>query len=174
MAAARLDLPVVEVVGRYPPYQDFCERHPRHCDLHGAEVVVHSAALMQSLSQINVAVNDEISFVLDIHQYGTEDHWALPSSGRGDCEDVALEKRSRLVASGLAPGALRLAFVYHRGLMTAHSVLTVETTNGTFVLDSYTDEVSRWDRIPYNFEARERADGLWDRFDQTDWTYERW
>ena len=168
----QLSLPVVAVVDRYPPYADFCRRHPSECDLSGVSVVPHSTDLMDGIRAINSTVNLEIQFALDISQYGAEEYWALPASGYGDCEDLALEKRSRLVASGVAPGALRLAFVFHRRLLNSHCVLTVETSEGTYILDSRTDGVTRWDRAPYNFETRERTDGLWDRFDQTNWRYD--
>ena len=48
-------------------------------------------------------------------------------------------------------------------------VVTIETDSGTFLMDSQDDRVLRWDDSPYHFEARERVDGLWDRFDQTHW-----
>lgn len=169
--AGRLILPVTEVVERHLPYADFCRRTPRECDLRGATVLPFSPGLLHSLGMINTAVNRQIAFALDIEQYNVEEHWALPDSGRGDCEDMALEKRSRLVRSGYAPGALRLALVFHRTLLNSHCVLTVETTAGTYLLDSFTSEVLRWDQTPYNFEARERPDGYWDRFDQTQWRY---
>ena len=171
-ANSRLSLPVVNVVQRYPPYEDFCRRYPNECDLGGASVLFHSADLMDRIRVTNITVNREIRFLLDISQYNVEEYWALPTSGYGDCEDLALEKRSRLVKAGVSPGALRLAFVFHRRLLNSHCVLTVETTEGTYILDSYTDDVSRWDQVPYNFETRERTDGLWDRFDQTNWNYQ--
>jgi predicted transglutaminase-like cysteine proteinase len=171
-ASNRLSLPVVNVVERYPPYADFCRRYPNECDLSGRSVLLHSTDLMDMIRVTNVTVNLEIKFMLDISQYNAEEYWALPTSGYGDCEDLALEKRSRLVKAGVASGALRLAFVFHRRLLNSHCVLTVETSEGTYVLDSYTDDVSRWDQVPYNFEARERTDGLWDRFDQIDWSYQ--
>ena len=167
-----LALPVISVVDRYPPYADFCHRHQRECDLTGITYVPHHPDLMNDLESVNDAVNNEIRFMSDISQYNEEDYWALPTSGFGDCEDIALEKRSRLVKSGVTPAALRLAFVSHRRLLNSHCVLTVETSKGTYVLDSYSNDVSRWDQIPYNFEARERTDGFWDRFDQTNWGYE--
>jgi predicted transglutaminase-like cysteine proteinase len=135
-------------------------------------VVEHGDELMDLLYRINSAVNAEIRFELDSQQYGVEDYWALPTSGQGDCEDIALEKRRRLVAAGIAPAALRLAFVYHRSAMSPHSILTVETTLGTFLLDTASDRVRRWDQSAYNFEARERVDGRWDRYDQGGWAYD--
>jgi len=169
---AQLSLPVVGVENRYPPYADFCRRHPGECDLSGAEAATFSDALMRELSEVNLAVNTEIRFAFDSNQYGVEEYWALPSSGYGDCEDLALEKRSRLAASRIPRGALRLAIVFHKRHLNSHCVLTVETTRGTYILDTYTNTLCRWDKTPYNYEVRERTDGLWDRFDQTDWRYE--
>ena len=169
---AHLVLPVVEVVDRYPPYVDFCRRHPQECDLSGAGVVAFSDALMLKLADVNLAVNTEIIFALDAGQYGSEEYWALPASGYGDCEDLALEKRARLAASGVPRGTMRLAFAFHKRHLNSHCVLTVETSQGTYVLDSFTNRVFRWDQASYNYEARERADGLWDRFDQEQWQYE--
>lgn len=171
-AVWHLSLPVVEVADRYPPYADFCRRHPQECDLSGDTFVVHSPDLMRKLNEVNVSVNHEIKFALDASQYGAEEYWDLPASGFGDCEDLALEKRSRLTVSGIASGALRLAFVFHKRHLNSHCILTVETSQGTFILDSFIDEVLRWDQVPYNYEARERTDGLWDRFDQLGWKYE--
>ncbi len=169
----QLSLPVIRVVERYPPYAEFCRRHQQECVLTGTVYVRHRPELMSALEAVNVAVNNEIQFMSDINQYNEEDYWALPTSGYGDCEDLALEKRSRLAKAGVASAALRLAFVSHRRLLNSHCILTVETSKGTYVLDSYSNEVSRWDQIPYNFEARERTDGLWDRFDQANWGYDK-
>lgn len=169
LLAGQLALSVVDTVGRYPPYQDYCDRYPGECLLEGAPVLAARPDLMRLLQQTNRDVNDSIEFALDIDQYGVEDFWARPDSGRGDCEDLALEKRSRLANAGLHRAAMRLAFVYHRVSLTAHCVLTIETSSGTFLLDSETDEIVRWDLTDYDFEARERTDGRWDRFDQTRW-----
>ena len=169
---AQLSLPVVSVDDRYQPYADFCRRYPVECDLRGEEVVAFGDDLMRALSEVNLAVNTEIRFAFDINQYGVEEYWALPSSGYGDCEDLALEKRARLVRSGVPRGALRLAIVFHKRYLNSHCVLTVETSRGTYILDSFTNRVCRWDNTPYNFEVRERVDGLWDRFDQTNWRYD--
>lgn len=168
----QLSLPVVSVEERYPPYADFCRRHPMECDLSDADVVPFTDDLMREVGEVNRAVNMQIRFAFDANQYGVEEYWALPSSGYGDCEDIALEKRSRLATSGIPRGALRLAIVFHRTHLNSHCVLTIETSRGTYILDSYNNAVCRWDKTPYNYEVRERTDGLWDRFDQTDWKYE--
>jgi predicted transglutaminase-like cysteine proteinase len=171
-AGEALDLPVAEVVERYAPYRDFCRRRPAQCELRGRRKVELTPALRDRLQAVNSAVNSEIRFTLDGEQYDREEYWALPTTGRGDCEDMALEKRARLAASGIASAALRLAFVQHRRFLSSHCVLTVETSAGTYVLDSFSDAVMRWDRVPYNFESRERVDGDWERFDQGQWRYD--
>ena len=84
---------------------------------------------------------------------------------------MALQKRRELVAIGVPRGALRMAVAQHRRTLTAHAVLSVETTNGTFILDSENESLILWYRTDYNFEARERPDGQWERYDQRCWTY---
>ena len=50
--------------------------------------------------------------------------------------------------------------------------LLVETDAGTYVLNGPGSEVMLWFETPYNFEARERTDGRWERFDQRHWRYD--
>lgn len=122
------------------------------------------------LSAVNRAVNFEVRFSLDQIQYGKEEFWTYPISGFGDCEDVALEKRSRLTKLGIPRGAMRMAIVRSKETLASHALLLVETTQGTYALDRRIDEILLWYQVPYNFEARERPDGRWERFDQVLWT----
>lgn len=168
-----IDLPIVKTTGRYGPYDDFCRREPSECELKGVEVLPYHRQLMQDLRQTSATLNRRIRFSLDQDLYSVEDYWALPETGYGDCEDIALAKRRHLVDLGYASAALRLAFVFSRAESGAHCLLTVETTRGTFLLDSDTDIVQHWRDSPYNFEARERPDGRWDRYDQSLWRYDR-
>ncbi len=123
------------------------------------------------VSQVNRSVNAEVRFVPDQEWQGREEFWSLLLRGCGDCEDFALEKRRRLVESGLPRGAMTMAIVYHRTEWFGHVVLLIETSAGTFALDNLRDDVRCWDEVPYNYETRERPDGLWTRFDQTDWKW---
>jgi len=166
-----IDLPVVATTDRYPPYADFCRRRPTQCVLQGAPVIPYSERLLRELEQVSAETNRTIRFVLDSEVYPVEDYWTLPDEGYGDCEDIALAKRARLVARGYPSAALRLAFVFDRNDLSAHCLLTVETSRGTWLLDSFADAVLLWSESPYNFEARERPDGRWDRFDQSLWRY---
>lgn len=61
---------------------------------------------MAELQQVNDHVNSTIVEVSDMEQYGREDVWTLPTSGKGDCEDFALLKRKLLVQRGWPASAL--------------------------------------------------------------------
>ena len=164
-----LDLLVIEVVSGYAPYTAFCERNPTECDMSGPPVMEFDTSVQRLLDVVNKSVNREITFTLDQDQYGIEEYWSYPVSGHGDCEDIALEKRARLVRNGFPRSALRLAIVFHRAYLSSHCILTAETTTGTYVLDSFSDTVSVWHDAPYYFESRERNDGRWEKFDQSIW-----
>lgn len=166
---ARLQFPVTGVEPRIAPYEEFCHRRPGQCVLSGRATMPMDADLMATLQRVNAETNRDIRFALDREIHGTEDYWTLPGSGYGDCEDIALEKRYRLARLGYPSAAMRLALVFHSQHMSSHCILTIETDGGTFVMDSQDSRVLRWDRSPYHFEARERADGLWDRYDQSHW-----
>ena len=168
----QLNLLVVDVVAGFAPYTAFCHRNPADCDLSGPDVIVFDQETEHTVRLVNRMVNRQIGFMLDIEQYGEEEFWTYPRSGWGDCEDLALEKRARLVRQGLPRGALRLAIVLHRERLISHCVLTVESSAGTYVLDSFSDAVLPWFASPYYFEARERNDGRWERFDQGVWWFD--
>jgi predicted transglutaminase-like cysteine proteinase len=164
-----LNLPVFEIRFTFQPYADFCRRNPGECDMSGDCEIQHTKRLVDRLVQVNAAVNREILFASDKAQYGAEEYWSYPSTGWGDCEDMALEKRRRLVLSGMPRGALRMAIGHHRRFLHSHCLLSVETSRGTYILDTLTDEVLLWRLTPYDFESRERTDGRWDRYDQGMW-----
>lgn len=167
----RLNLPVTEIRDNFRPYQDFCSRNPGECNLSGQATIKLTPKKLKQLREVNTVVNREINLVFDNELYQKEEFWTYPSTGYGDCEDIALEKRSRLVQLGFPRGSLRIGLGYHKNLLVAHAVLTVETQQGTFVLDSLYDQVKIWYQTPYNFETRERTDGTWERYDQSLWTF---
>lgn len=169
---ARMNLLVVDILPVYPPYDDFCRRNPKECDMTGPEVIELSPESRQAIIEINRLVNKDINFALDIEQYNKEEYWNYPKSGWGDCEDKALEKRYRLVEKGVSRSTLRLAIVFHKKSLHSHSLLTFETSEGTYILDSFVNDVRIWHQTPYNFEIRERSDGSWERFDQGVWSYQ--
>lgn len=168
---ARLNLPIKQLRKTFEPYAAFCRRSPGECDLSGRAVIALSGDTMALLTKVNRAVNNEIACSFDIFEFNEEEYWAYPVNERGDCEDIALEKRRRLVGLSIPRGALRIALVQQRVSLYAHAVLTVETTVGTYILDEDNDGITLWYLTQYNFETRERPDGRWERFDQEIWWY---
>lgn len=53
-----------------------------------------SAAFAQ-LARVNLQVNREIEQVTDMDHFGVEEYWTFPVAGKGDCEDLVLEKKRR-------------------------------------------------------------------------------
>ncbi len=169
--SAKLNLDVVDVRDIFAPYQEFCRNFSRECVLSGQAEIRLTPDLFRLLKSYNRAVNLDIKFMSDKDQYDREDLWTLPLSGYGDCEDIALEKRRKLSLAGLSRAALRIAIGHHKQHLTPHAVLTVETNQGTFILDSESDLVYLWFEAPYNLESRERPDGSWERFNQETWEF---
>ena len=168
----RLNLPVEEVRPAFAPYAEFCAREAGACDLSGPQTLRLTPERLALIETVNRTVNRGIVLMADVQQYGVEEFWAYPRSGYGDCEDLALEKRARLVALGFPRGALRLGLAQDRRCLFTHALLLVETDAGTYVLDGLRSGVVLWFETPYNLEARERPDGRWERFDQRHWRYD--
>ncbi|MGH6954161.1 MAG: transglutaminase-like cysteine peptidase [Alphaproteobacteria bacterium] len=104
-----------------------------------------------------VGVNDQANWDIDHDRAGSgaaDRDQRRPAQGYGKSEAVALAKRERLVALGWPPDALRLArCVTERA--EPHAVLTIETDNGTWVLDNRRRGISAWSAVPYRWLARE-------------------
>ncbi|WP_083861558.1 transglutaminase-like cysteine peptidase, partial [Microvirga lotononidis] len=121
-------------------FNEFCRRHPSECRPAGPSVrqVAVTAQRMSELQQINLTVNRSVEEMSDREQWGKEDVWSLPTTGRGDCEDYALLKRKLLIERGWPSAALLLtAALTPQGEW--HLVLTAVTDKGDYVLDSRTD-----------------------------------
>jgi predicted transglutaminase-like cysteine proteinase len=159
-----LDLPVARVEGPPSQYVAFCESNPSACVLTGEPVIEWTLEVHELMARINVEVNTEVDFIPDPENSGMEETWSFPENCTGDCEDYALEKRRRLVDTGLPSAALRMAIAFHEMQFFPHAILTVETTTGTWILDNLDDEVRCWDGVPYTYTRREEPGGLWARF----------
>jgi predicted transglutaminase-like cysteine proteinase len=167
-----MQLPVTAIVKPPLAYVEFCDANPGHCDMTGSSTVELTPEVENLLSRVTRDVNAAFRCVPDWVVHGVEEKWSYPRRGVADCEDFALEKRRRLVELGLPRAALTIAIAYHRRTMSPHALLLVETHAGTYVLDNLMDEVLLWSEAAYNFEARERTDGQWERFDQAKWIFE--
>lgn len=146
------------------PYIDFCNRNEGSCNLSGLEELEWTSELGALLRETNTAVNSSVVFIPDPENSGLEESWDYPEEGRGDCEDFVVEKRRLLVEAGLPSASLTCGIAFHEVQLYPHAVLFVETSAGTFVLDSLHDEVLCWDALPYFYTRRERPDGQWIRF----------
>ncbi len=113
---------------------------------------------MSQLQQINSHVNSTIREVSDLEQYGREDVWTLPTSGKGDCEDFALLKRKILIERGWPSSALSIT-VGATGQGEAHAVLMVSTAQGQYVLDNLTSSILSPERTGHVFHTRQSGRG---------------
>ena len=151
--------PYLRVFGVTPPpygHVDFCNRDPHECRDGTPEETRRSgkAAALAELDRVNRQVNHEISPETDMQQYGVEDYWTIPVSGRGDCEDYALLKRQRLMRAGWPASALLMTVVFDER-NEGHAVLTARTADGDFVLDNKTDAIRLWSKTPYQYIMRQ-------------------
>jgi len=121
-------------------------------------VVVLTSERMAELRQINSHVNSTITEVSDMEQYGREDVWTLPVSGKGDCEDFALLKRKLLIQRGWPASALSIT-VGATSQGEAHAVLLVTTDRGQYVLDNLTSSILPPSQTGHVFYSRQTGRG---------------
>jgi len=135
---------------------EFCQRNGAECqdDTRIAQDVQLDAAAFNKIARINTWVNRHIEPIADNDHWGAVDQWDYPVDGKGDCEDYALLKRRMLIEQGFPREALLLTVVKEKN-GDGHSVLTIRTNRGEFVLDNLTDQVKPWKKAPYRFVKRQ-------------------
>ena len=151
--------PYMRVYGVTPPpygHVDFCRRAPEEClsSLDAGDRVAGNTDQLNLLAHVNRSVNKAIKPMTDMEQYGVEDYWAIPVSGKGDCEDFQLLKRQILIRAGWPASSLLMTVVYDEK-REGHAVLTARTVAGDFILDNKTDEVKLWSKTPYHYLMRQ-------------------
>ena len=138
----------------------FCSHYARACRTEAPAVIPLTPQTWSLLVSINNQVNQKLDYVDDSDTTGRVDSWDLLAIDNavvtGDCEDAALTKKELLIARGMPAGAMRLALVqrpYHkgRGVQLDHAVLVVETSNGSFMLDSLDYRVKSVGDTDYRF-----------------------
>lgn len=133
---------------------DLCKREPDLCrsDRAAFDLPKLTDAARRQLESVNLEVNRAVVYTTDRAALGVDEFWSLPIAGKGDCEDMALEKRRRLEALGWPRGALLMTVVVaHNGEW--HAVLTAATTSGLLVLDNMTDAVLPPERTGHRFHS---------------------
>jgi predicted transglutaminase-like cysteine proteinase len=135
---------------------DFCERHSADCgDEAGAPRDIQlTAAAWREIARVNGFVNKTVAPVSDKDHWGAIESWDYPEDLQGDCEDYALLKRRLLIAAGFPREALLLTIVKEAN-GEGHSVLTLRTDRGDYVLDNLANEVKPWTKTPYRFVKRQ-------------------
>lgn len=135
---------------------EFCQARPHECQPHGQ--VTAAVALDETnwneLVSINAHVNQTIIPATDMELYQVEEFWTYPTSGYGDCEDIALAKRLALIEAGWPASAL-LMTVVRQADGSGHAVLTVRTDRGDLILDNQEATINLWHETPYQFLKRQ-------------------
>ena len=141
-----------------PPigWLQFCYENPGECVAPKApgRPMVLTTARWKELDAVNRFFNQSIKPVRDQKQYGTVERWTYAVTGMGDCEDYVPEKRRRLLQLGWSPASLLITVVIDKQ-DGGHSVLTVATDRGEFVLDNITDQILPWSKSGLKFVKRQ-------------------
>ncbi len=149
--------PVGEVARVPYGWADFCTRQPQECrvDVADAVDIVMSERILRTLRAVNARANADIEPISNFDHWGTLlDHWDYPSDGKGDCKIYALWKRKLLLDMGFPRQALLMTIV--RDLEgNGHTILTVKTDKGDYILDNMVGEIRLWDETGYRFVKRQ-------------------
>jgi predicted transglutaminase-like cysteine proteinase len=134
----------------------FCQDRAWECRVEATEPrdVELTPAALKELERINRHVNERIKPLTDLEQYGVIEKWTYPESGFGDCEDYVLLKRRMLMQIGWPREALLITVVRDKK-GDGHSVLTVRTNRGEFILDNQVDLILPWAETGYHYTKRQ-------------------
>jgi predicted transglutaminase-like cysteine proteinase len=141
-----------------PPigWVQFCQDRPWECRVEPTEArdVDYTPDAQRELERVNRYVNERIKPLTDLEQYGVIEKWTYPESGYGDCEDYVLLKRRMLIQLGWPRSALLITVVRDRK-GEGHSVLTVRTNRGEFILDNQVEPILPWADTGYQYTKRQ-------------------
>jgi predicted transglutaminase-like cysteine proteinase len=141
-----------------PPigWVQFCSDYASECDVPSLpkQLATPDDRKWKQLVRINRDVNSEIEPMSDMEQWGTLEKWSYPTTGKGDCEDYALEKRRRLIDAGWPRQSLLITVVREKN-GNGHAVLTVKTDRGDFILDNQEARIKAWTDTGYRFIKRQ-------------------
>lgn len=156
VAAAPAAMPTGPLVVPPAGVLGFCVRNRAECQ----RVAQQPAAVQLSpdrrteLQEVQSLVNSRVR-----PRENPRHAWEYASSGYGDCNTYALEKRRELLARGWPATALLLASaVTETG--EGHLVLIARTSAGDLVLDNRVPDVVDWTRLPYRWVSRQSEQRL--------------
>lgn len=142
-----------------PPsaFVDACRRYAWLCEKGGAKgQSVEPQGLLDRAQEINTRVNRSVTHLSDAEHYGSSDYWALPSRGRGDCEDYVLRKYQLLLEAGIDSRHFSVAIARTHG--QNHAVLILHHPYVDLVLDSLRNTILPWNKTGYRFLAMQTRD----------------
>lgn len=146
-ASAEGHLPLRKAIAAPQGFGGLCGRYAWVCAIGTSRP---APGELDRVVAINRRVNHATRQITDQNQYGTDDVWALPTARGGDCEDIALLKKKRLIEAGVAPGRLLIATVLDLD-RNLHSVLVYRGARADYVLDNLTGRVRVWRDTGYSF-----------------------
>ncbi len=92
-----------------------------------------------------------VKYMTDKEQYNKLEEWTDCSTGKGDCEDFALQFRQDLEALGWPEDCMGRATCFTED-NEFHCVLLVNTDKGTYVLDNRFKTVMAWKDCNYRWD----------------------
>lgn len=113
----------------------------------------NGASDLKWVGRVNRSVNARVIQLTDIQMFGRGELWrrsGIEKGARGDCEDLAIEKRLQLIEQGFPADRLFFAVVYQTQV-GLHTILVARLADGDYVLDSRTPYVERWSSVPYSW-----------------------
>jgi len=154
-------LPVTRSIGAPVGFASACAKYRWLCHKTSSHQAGEGAGV-PLLQKVNRAVNGRVIPQNDAPLAANGDDWSLPTGGRGDCEDYALQKMKDLIDAGFPADRLALSVVIGPHDQN-HVVLIARTDGSDYVLDNLTNAVRPWQRTPYTFLATQdfRARSVW-------------
>jgi predicted transglutaminase-like cysteine proteinase len=152
------DIEVVQVAE--DAFGDFCSREPSECKTSLVKQPLPDMTIgyWGEVILINEYVNISIKPVSDMQNWGVADYWTA-NTDSGDCDDIVLVKKQRLITLGFSPDSLNLVIV--RVEKQYHLILLVESLQGGFILDNLSDKVIPVSEYPNPIVAVQTVDGKW-------------
>jgi predicted transglutaminase-like cysteine proteinase len=151
----------VQVAGITSPpigWLEFCDNpdNTADCKVKPAQPAIanFNAASWKTLQSVNSRINERVRAATDQEQWGVADRWSYPTTGKGDSEDYALEKRRLLLLDNFPRQSLLITMVEDE-TKQSHVVLMVKTDRGDFILDNAEAKVLLWTDTRYRFLKRQ-------------------
>jgi predicted transglutaminase-like cysteine proteinase len=92
------------------------------------------------------SVQNSAKFIKYVSDAPGTDMWSMPTT-EGDCEDIALWKRDRLISMGFAPNDIEILIVTRKGKgrqIFGHAVVKVESLNQILDLKTHQEYVMNY------------------------------